>query len=131
MLEIAAARGVYARLERAEIVEALARLPEGSLEAVFAADVFIYVGDLSAVFPAVARVLAPGGAFALSIEGLERGTYRLQPSGRYAQSPAYLRELAASCGLEESRFERVPIRREGGGHAEGWLALFTRPGNPG
>jgi len=127
MLELARARGVYARLERSEIADALAREREGSFDGVFAADVFIYIGDLQAVFAGVARVLAPGGVFALSVEGLEEGRYRLQPTGRYAQSPAYLRELAASCGLEERRLERTPIRREGRGHAEGWLALFTRP----
>jgi len=127
MLEIARARGVYAHLEKAEIVDALARVRERSLDAVFSADVFIYIGDLSAVFPAVARVLKPGAVFAFSVEGLEGGRYRLQPSGRYAQSPAYLRELAAGCGLVETRLERTPIRREGRGHAEGWLALFTRP----
>ena len=131
MLEIAGTRGVYARLEKSEIVDALARQPQGSFDAVFAADVFIYIGDLSAVFPAVAKALAPGGIFAFSVEGLEDGSYRLQPSGRYAQSPAYLRELAASCGLRETRLERTPIRREGRGYAEGWLALFARPGKPG
>ena len=47
----------------------------------------------------LARVLAPRGLFALAVEGLESGDYRLQPTGRYAQSPAYLRTLAAQAGL--------------------------------
>jgi len=127
MLEIAARRGVYAKLEQGELVEVLARTAAGSAHAVLAADVFIYVGDLTAVFAAVARVLAPQGLFALSVEGLENGTYRLQPTGRYAQSPGYLRALAAQSGLEERRLERTRIRREGSGHAEGWLALFAKP----
>ncbi|MEW6690853.1 MAG: methyltransferase domain-containing protein, partial [Pseudomonadota bacterium] len=126
MLEIAAARGVYARLERGELAEALARMAPGSAQAVLAADVFIYVGDLEAVFAAVARVLAPRGLFAFSVEGLESGTYRLLPAGRYAQSPAYLRALAQRFGLAELALERTRIRREARGHAEGWLALFAR-----
>jgi predicted TPR repeat methyltransferase len=126
MLEIAAARGVYARLEQGEIAGVLARVAPGSIHAVFAADVFIYVGDLAEVFAAVARALAPRGVFAFSVEGLEDGSYRLLPSGRYAQSPAYLRELAARTGLAERRLERAPIRREGESFAQGWLALFER-----
>jgi predicted TPR repeat methyltransferase len=126
MLEIAARRGAYSTLEKGELAEVLAQHPAGSVNAVLAADVFIYVGELTAVFAAVARVLAPQGLFALSVEGLEGGSYRLQPTGRYAQSPEYLRALAAQCGLEERSMERTLIRREGRGHAEGWLALFAR-----
>lgn len=128
MLEIAATRGTYARLERGELLEALARTPAASAQAVVAADVFIYVGDLAAVFASVARVLAPGGAFALSVEGLEGGDYRLRPTGRYAHSAGYLRALAAQSGLQERRLERVRIRGDARGYAEGWLALFAKPG---
>jgi len=127
MLEIAARRGVYARLEKGELVEVLARIPADSAQAVLAADVFIYVGDLAALFEAVSRALAPEGLFAFSVEGFEGDGYRLQPTGRYAQSPGYLRSLAAQCGLSERRLERTLIRREGHGRAEGWLALFAKP----
>lgn len=125
MLEIAARRGAYARLEQGELVEVLARMPAGSVHAVLAADVFVYFGDLTAIFAAVARVLAPRGLFAFSVEGLESGSYKLQPTGRYAQSPGYLRSLAARVGLKERSLEPTNIRREGFGHAGGWLALFA------
>ena len=128
MLEIAARRGVYATLEKGDLAEVLARTKAASVQAVLAADVFIYIGDLTAMFPAVARVLAPQGLFAFSVESLESGTYRLQPTGRYAQSLAYLRTLAAQSGLQERTLERTLIRREGHGHAEGWLALFAKSG---
>jgi predicted TPR repeat methyltransferase len=131
MLDIAARRGDYAKLEQGDLVEVLARSAAGSVRAVLAADVFIYVGDLAPVFEAVARVLAPGGLFAFSVEGLGSGTYALLPTGRYAQSPAYLRALAGNNGLREQSLERTRIRREGRGHAEGWLALFAKPGAPG
>jgi predicted TPR repeat methyltransferase len=128
MLEIAARRGVYAKLEQGELIDVLARTAAGSAQAVLAADVFIYIGDLAPVFAAVARVLAPGGLFALSAEGIDEGTYHLQPSGRYSHAPAYLRALAAQSGLEERRLERATLRREGRGNAEGWLALFAKAG---
>ena len=126
MLEIAGQRAAYAKLERGELVEVLAQVPAASVQAVLAADVFIYVGDLTAVFAAVARVLAPRGLFAFSVEGIDGSDYKLQPTGRYAQSPDYLRTLAAQVGLEERSLEPTLIRREGRGHAEGWLALFAR-----
>ncbi len=128
MLGIAAGRGAYAHLEQGELVEVLARIAAGSVQAVLAADVFIYVGDLAAVFAQVARVLAPGGLFAMSVEGLEEGDYKLRPTGRYAQSPDYLRELAVRSGLQERKIGAAPIRREGSGHVEGWIALFARDG---
>jgi len=129
MLEVAAGRGAYAKLEQGDLVDVLTRVPAASVNAVVAADVFIYIGELSAVFAAVARVLAPRGLFALSVEGLDDGTggtYQLQPTGRYAQSPAYLRALAAQFGLEERSMARTQIRCQGSGHAEGWLALFAK-----
>ena len=126
MLEIASRRGAYASLEQGELGEVLARIPAGSVRAVLAADVFIYIGELAPVFAAVARVLAPEGFFALSVEGIDEGNYRLLSSGRYAQSPDYLRSLAARYGLAERNMERTRIRCEGRGHAEGWLALFSR-----
>jgi predicted TPR repeat methyltransferase len=129
MLEIAARRGVYATLEKGDLAEVLAHTQPASVQAVLAADVFIYIGDLTAIFSAVARVLAPQGLFAFSVEGLENGDYRLQPTGRYAQSPAYLRTLAAQSGLQERALERTLIRREGRGHAEGWMALFAKSGD--
>jgi predicted TPR repeat methyltransferase len=129
MLEVAAGHGVYACLEHGELVEFLGRCAACSVHAVLAADVFIYVGDLRATFAAVSRVLAPGGLFCFSIEHLAEGEgdYRLRGSGRYAQSPQYLRALAAACGLMERRVERARIRRQGDGYAEGWLAVFSRP----
>lgn len=128
MLALAAARGAYARLEQGEMVEALERAPQASIHAVFAADVFIYMGDLQAVFAAAARALAPRGVFAFSVEPLDEGSFRLQPTGRYAHSVAYLRSLAASSGLAELRLERTILRREAGHPTPGWLALFAQPG---
>jgi len=129
MLEIAAARGAYARLEQGELVAVLARIPALSVHAVLAADVFIYVGSLEAVFAQAARVLAPDGLFAMSVEKLDAGSYQLRPTGRYAQSAAYLRTLAAQSGLQERSVERAHIRREGRVHVEGWIALFAKNGD--
>jgi predicted TPR repeat methyltransferase len=126
MLQRAAARGVYAKLIKGELVEQTRCIAAGTLDAVLAADVFIYLGDLGPAFEAAAQALAPGGVFAFSVEALESGDFALRPTGRYAHSAAYLRVLAARHGLTEHAMERIPLRLEHGVMLEGWLAVFRR-----
>ena len=57
---------------------------------IVAADVFIYVGRIDAIFAAARRRLAEGGLFVFSVETLDRGDYALRQSGRYAQSDNYI-----------------------------------------
>jgi len=113
MLAVARKRGIYTQLLQLDALDALAQSPTGSLHAVIAADVFIYIGDLAEIFTAAARVLSPGGLFAFSIELLETGSYRLQPSGRYAHAVDYLRSLAAAAELEALALHEVRILRQG------------------
>ena len=128
MLAIAARRAVYARLEQADLIDVLRQAAAGSVHAVLAADVFVYLGDLEAVFGAALLALAPGGLFGFSVEGTEGEGYRLKPNGRYGHSPRYLRALAMRAGLEERCLERARIRRDVQGYADGWIALFAKPG---
>ncbi len=67
MLDQAATRGVYDRLLKADLVEHLQHT-QARYDLIAAADVFIYVGELDAVFAGVARVLRPGGVFCFSVE---------------------------------------------------------------
>lgn len=126
MLERAAARGDYAHLAKADLVEFLRGADAGAFDAVLAADVFVYLGDLEAVFEGVAHALAPGGLFAFSVEALDTGDFALRPNGRYAHSAGYLRALAARRGLAERDIERIQLRIEHGVPVEGWLAVFAR-----
>lgn len=126
MLRQAQARGVYARLIKGDLVEQLRSASAGSLDAVLAADVFVYLGDLDAAFESAAHALAPGGVFAFSVELLETGDFVLRPNGRYAHSVAYLRALAARRGLAERGMEQIRLRIEHGQPVEGWLAFFIR-----
>jgi predicted TPR repeat methyltransferase len=127
MLREAARRGIYESLLQLDVVEALLRAAPGSLTAIIAADVFIYLGDLSAVFAAAARALDPGGVFAFSVEGLGDGSYQLQPGGRYAHSLAYLRSLAAANQLAVEQESPARIRLQGTGHATGYVLLLRKP----
>lgn len=128
MLERAAARGLYARLAEADVVEFLETQPE-RYGLVTAADVLIYLGDLAPLFAAVAARLEPGGLFLCSIEREPEGgaDSRITGSGRYAQSESYLRRLAAGAGLEVLRASPAVLRHEHQRPVEGLLLAFARP----
>lgn len=126
MLREAKKRGCYARLLQLDAHDALAQYDEAGADAVVAADVFIYIGDLSGIFAATARALSPRGVFAFSVESLQDGDYQLQPTGRYAHSLRYIGSLAAAAGLRPGQTVPTRIRRQGKGYAGGTLAVLSR-----
>ena len=112
MLDQAAARGVYDRLLRADLVEHLQHTPQRH-DLVAAADVFIYVGELDAVFAGVRRVLRPAGVFCFSVEhSVDERPVALNAQLRYAHSLPYLQGLAQRHGLRVLRSVAEPIRQD-------------------
>jgi len=122
MVGQARATGAYTTVAHADVtdhLQAAAAAPQ-RYGLVMAADVFIYVGALDAVFAGVARVLAPQGLFAFSVELDAAGAeLQLMPSLRYAHSEAYVRRLAAAHGMAVRRIERAPLREDQGRPVEG------------
>jgi predicted TPR repeat methyltransferase len=119
---------VYDELIRADIVEVMkARL--GSADAILAADVFIYIGELSHVFRAAAGALKPGGLFAFTIEVIEddAGDYVLRPTRRYAQSARYIRCVLADAGLREVNVTPAVLRAGEQASVDGLVFLARKP----
>lgn len=110
MLEEAARKGCYTALHDADIAQWLAQAAPAGFDLVMAADVFIYIGDVQGVFREARRVLRPGGLFAFSVEVCDQGDFQLQPTGRYAQSRAYVQGLAASQGFKLLMSEAADVR---------------------
>jgi predicted TPR repeat methyltransferase len=111
MLDQAAARGVYDRLLKADLVDYLQSTTDHH-DLVVSADVFIYVGELDAVFAGVARVLRPGGVFCFSVEQAEDDRpVALTAQLRYAHSLPYLQGLAQHHGMHMLRSAAEPIRQ--------------------
>ena len=125
MVNQARQKGLYDALHVGEIEAVLPALG-GGFSLLVAADVLIYVGDLSGLFAAVAEALAPGGLFALTTEHLDGEGWRLLESGRYAHSHATIAGLAESVGLTVRASSVEPIRKEHGAWIDGELFVLQR-----
>jgi hypothetical protein len=75
--------------------------------------------------PSIVRVLRPGGWLAFPTEECAEGTFALQPSGRYAQSEAYIRKLAYPAFVVREAMPSV-LRLGGTTPALGRLYLLQR-----
>lgn len=113
MLAEAETTAVYDVLTKKDIVEYMQR-ETSTFDLIAAADVFIYVGDLSPVFAAVRRVLESGGILCFSVElaASDTAEFQLLPSLRYAHGERYLRRLAAQYGFRVLRALRGRIRHD-------------------
>lgn len=125
MIDKARQKGVYDRLVVGDMMSLLAEA-QTHFDLIVATDVFIYVGDLQAVFPACARALKPGGLFAFSIEAVKAAAPVLRASGRYGHSLVYLRSLAVSCGLEVVLEKEAVIRWEFNRPIEGHIVILQQ-----
>jgi len=134
MLAKAQALGCYRELVHGDVAEHLQHTPR-RYGLVAAADVFVYIGDLEAVFGGAARVLEPGGLFAFSVEEASeavpaaagRPGFELRASSRYAHAESYLRALAARHGFVWQALTRTTLRHEQRQPIGGLLVRLARP----
>lgn len=132
MLAQARRRGCYDALHQAELVQHLRTLPAGGCDAVLAADVLIYLGDVAPLLAAARHALAPGGWFAFTVETLAaEGTtsddFALQPSSRYAHALPYLQRAAAAAGLAWQHHRAETLRLDQGRPVPGLGVWLRRP----
>ena len=125
MLEQARARNLYDELACAEVHDWLARSAASSFDLVVAADVLIYIGAIEELFAEVGRVLRPCGHFAFSTEECFGTPFKLQGTGRYAQSADYVRRVAEPA-LRIVSAQPAAIRMEAGVPVAGCLWLATK-----
>ena len=127
MLKRAAGRGVYDRLSAGDVVDLMATEPENGFDLVLAADLVPYIGAIAPLFAAVARVLAPGGAFAVSAERHDGEGFVLGEALRYRHAPAFVAAAAEAAGLTVLAIAPVSLRRERGIPVPGLIGLMARP----
>lgn len=126
MLAKARALGLYRELVHGDITTHLQATAQ-RYQLVVAADVFVYLGPLDAVFAGVRRVLQPGGLFAFSVEATEAPRPVLRDSLRYAHGETYLRDLAAAHGLQWQAQRSGTLREDQGRPIEGLCVLLEAP----
>ncbi len=116
MIARAAAKGIYDRLGVGEIGAFLTdQATNGEkYHLVLAADVFVYLYDLAPTVTAIARVLAPGGIVAFTVERNRGNGVKLLPTLRYAHAEAYLRQSLDAAGLAVAHLAEAAVRSEKG-----------------
>ncbi|MFZ4530527.1 MAG: methyltransferase domain-containing protein [Alsobacter sp.] len=129
MIERARVRGTHDRLAVTDMETFLAAEPAGSADLVLAADVLIYVADPAPLMTAVARVLAPGGLFALTAEddpGAAGDAPLLGPTLRWSHPAPLLRRMAAAAGLAVRSCVAASCRREADRDVPGLVLVLAR-----
>ncbi|MDN3721750.1 methyltransferase domain-containing protein [Roseibium salinum] len=106
MLRKAAALEVYDFLVEGELVGFLNSDLPIRFDLAVCVDTLCYLGDLQPFMDALFSALKPGGLLIASVEHLSDPSgpdYRVDPTGRYAHMPAYLRRSAEAAGLAYAR----------------------------
>lgn len=127
MIEEAGAKGIYDRLVVSDLVQFVADETEtkARYDLIVAADVFVYMRDLAPVARAVARIVAPTGFFAFTVETHTNQGVVLAPTLRYAHSEAHVRAALADARFRALTVDAVSTRTENGVPVSGLLAIAT------
>ena len=127
MVARAEAKGDYDRLVVGNLAAFLSDeiTKDAKYDLVVAADVFVYVSDLAPVLADIARVLAPRGIAAFTVETHSGAGVTLLPTLRFAHGERYLREVIIGAGLKLVTLEKATIRTEKGLPVDGLLAIAT------
>jgi predicted TPR repeat methyltransferase len=110
MIAKSRALGVYDTLHANGLLAFLAN-ERTMADLVLAADVFIYVGELEAVFEALSQRVHPRGWLAFTIEEADPGfQVQLHSTLRYSHSLEYIENLARQHGWQLVKLHRAPLR---------------------
>src|SRR5262247_3633243 len=128
MVAAARAKGLYDRLATDELVRFLRAEADSQahFHLVLAADVFVYCGELFSIAAAVARVLAPDGFFAFTVERLDGPGVQLRETLRYAHSSEHVRDALDRAGLATKILESAATRSEKGVPVAGLVVVARR-----
>jgi predicted TPR repeat methyltransferase len=113
----------YDQLVEEDVVGFLAR-HHRAFDLLIAADVMVYIGDLAPLLRAAAQAMRAGGMMAVTLEADDGDSYRLQGSGRFTHSEAYLARVADQTGWRVVSSRRAAVRREAGQPVDAIVALL-------
>lgn len=125
MLAKAKQRGIYDELHEVELVSFLQDHPS-SYDGVISADTLCYFGRLDGYCKAAHAALHPGGFTIFTVEKMPSDVsqdYRMQDSGRYQHSAAYVRAEMETAGFEMLAEKDVILRQEGLENVHGLVCI--------
>jgi predicted TPR repeat methyltransferase len=126
MIERARASGLYAQLEVNDMVEGLRGRPDASADLILAADAMVYLCDLAPLLREAARVLAPSGLVAFTVETHGREGVILGEGLRYAHGAGYVRAALGEAGLALSRLDDLSARNEDNAPVPGLVVVAAK-----
>lgn len=127
MLDKARQRQIYDRLICGDLTNFL-QTQDQAFDLAVATDVFVYVGDLAPVFPAVRGALRMRGLFCFSVEASDEPGFVLRDTLRYAHSIDYLQGLAERHRFVVETIEPQVIRRGTKGDIDGYHVIMRAVG---
>jgi len=121
-------REVYnAFLGKGDAKAHLSCLEKESIDCILASDVFIYVGDISALLHESFKCLARKGLVGFTIESYdEEEEFRLLKSGRFGHSKQYIEEVSKLNGFEVLTWEDCILRQQGGQDVKGATVVLKK-----
>jgi predicted TPR repeat methyltransferase len=125
MVAMARAKDIYDRLEIGDLVQFLQTEARERhvYSLIVAADVFAYIAWLPPVLAAAARVLAPGGLLAFTVETHPGDDVILGEKLRYAHGAAHVRMAVAGAGLTLMSLVEDSTRSEAGAPVPGLVVV--------
>jgi predicted TPR repeat methyltransferase len=129
MIRKAAASGFY-RADRLHVAEASAHLAAcapASFNLVVAADVLVYMSDLTRLMRLAAQALVPMGLFAFTFQMKQGDGVALGDDLRYHHSESHVWESAARAGLAVVHAAHCVTRHDGGRPVAGMVMVMMKP----
>jgi predicted TPR repeat methyltransferase len=129
MLAKARQRGVYDRLEQAELSAWLAQAGT-QFDLIVSADTLCYFGTLQPLLADARAAARPAGWLVFTVEALDEAVpegSRLLHHGRYAHHRDAIERWLRAAGWQQPALEAVVLRQEAGQPVSGWLVSACAP----
>eukprot|EP00541_Cyclophora_tenuis_P009477 CAMPEP_0116548784 /NCGR_PEP_ID=MMETSP0397-20121206/4527_1 /TAXON_ID=216820 /ORGANISM="Cyclophora tenuis, Strain ECT3854" /LENGTH=214 /DNA_ID=CAMNT_0004073469 /DNA_START=74 /DNA_END=718 /DNA_ORIENTATION=+ len=116
---------VYNDVHQNDALGFLSALRSFSVDAVLAADVFTYIGEIEDVLNAARECLVPGGLLIFTVETTSTGM-RLLPSGRFGHSEPYVQMLASRTGMNLVEWKDDVLRMQRGKNVAAAVVILEK-----
>jgi predicted TPR repeat methyltransferase len=123
MVAEANGKSVYDAVSIGDLVTHMAARPR-HYDLILAADVFVYLGDLTPVFRAAATAIRPGGLCAFTLQRRDESGFALGEERRFSHSREHVVASAVAGGWDVLRLDDVVVRQDRGFDVPGLLAVL-------